>query len=423
MVARWKKREAEAAPHILNALYGSITPNGGGGFSSQSLEIHQKLHALESMIDFPGSPGAIDTRETVVRAVGEACNKQDLSAKAFMECINAEIKKSLSRPEEDYRILTTASISPRAASGRCKINDVCISGCADTRFPKKYQSRINALNQPHVRGLGLKDPGSYHHLILSVKAKSPLAAMSAGIESLDLLRACWCIYANPSISIGSHERVPINTVRLGAFHTIHSANGRLAIDDPWYEPGFVSCRPFVPNSPNSDASFKKSISRLLVRLNSPKMPRDFHQRIASSLLLFVRAFDEPNPNTAFMGAWTALERLCLVDPSEGHDKIIERCSVLIKGDRLFHRSMLSHLRERRNEYAHNGIISNNARLLCYQAQSYIKSIIRYLFFSANHFTCTDDALRLLSLRPDPNVIRKEIDARKFFAKYLISQAN
>jgi len=420
MAAKWKKKEVEAAPHILNALYGSITPNGGSGFSSQSLEIHQKLHALESMIDFPGPPCAMETREAVVRAVGEACNKQDLSAKAFMECINAEIKKALSRPEEDYRILTTASISPRAASGRYKINDVRISGCADTHFPKKYKSRLDALSQPHVRGLGIKDQSSYHHLILRVKAKSPLAAMSAGIDSLDLLRACWCIYANPSISIGSHERAPINTVRLGAFHTIHAANGFLAIDDPWYEPGFVSCRPFAPNSPNSDASFKKSISRLLARLKSPKMPCDFRQRIASSLLLFVRAFDEPNPSTAFMGAWTALERLCLTDQSEGHDKIIERCSVLFKDDRMFHRSMLTHLRERRNEYAHDGITSNNARMLCYQAQSYIKSIISYLFFSSNYFACTDDALRLLSLGPDPNVIGKEIEARKFFAKHLIS---
>lgn len=420
MVARWKKKEVETAPHILDALYGSITPNGGSGFSSQSLEIHQKLHALESMIDFPGSPGTIDTRETVIRAVGEACNQQDLSANAFMERINAEIKKALSRPEEDYRILTTASISPRTAGGRYKINDVRISGCADTHFPKKYKSRLDALNQPHVRGLGLKDQSSYHHLILSVKAKSPLAAMSIGIESLDLLRACWCIYANPSISIGSHERVPINTVRLGPFHTIHAANGCLAIDDPWYEPGFVGCRPFVPNPPNSDASFKKSISQLLERLNSPKMPFDFRQRIASSLLLFVRAFDEPNPSTAFMGAWTALERLCLTDQNEGHGKIIERCSVLFKGDRMFHRSMLTHLRERRNEYAHDGIISNDARILCYQAQSYIKRIISYLFFSANHFTCTDDALKLLSLSPDPDVIRKEIDARRFFAKHLIS---
>lgn len=419
MVARWKKREAEAAHHILNALYGSITPNGGRGFSSQSLEIHQKLHALESMIDFPGSPGAIDTRETVVRAVGEACNKQDLSAKAFMECINAEIKKSLSRPEEDYRILTTASISPRAASGRYKINDVRISGCADTHFPKKYKSRLDALSQPHVRGLGLTDQSTYHHLVLSVKAKSPLAAMSVGIESLDLLRACWCIYANPSLSIGSHERVPINTVRLGPFHTIHAANGCLAIDDPWYEPGFVGCRPFVPSSPNSDASFKKCTSRLLARLNSPKMSFDFRQRIASSLLLFVRAFDEPNPSTAFMGAWAALERLCLVDQNEGHDKIIERCSVLIKDDRLFHRSILTHLRERRNEYAHDGILSNNARLLCYQAQSYIKCILSYLIFSANHFASADDALRLLSLKPDPDVIGKEIAARKFFAKHLL----
>lgn len=420
MVARWKKREAEAAPHILNALYGSITPNGGGGFSSQSLEIHQKLHALESMIDFPGSPGAIDTRETVVRAVGEACNKQDLSAKAFMECINAEIKKSLSRPEEDYRILTTASISPRAASGRYKINDIRISGCADEHFPKKYKSRLDALNQPHVRGLGLKDQGSYYHLILSVKAKSPLTAMSIGIESLDLLRACWCIYANPSISIGSHERVPINTVRLGPFHTIHAANGCLAIANPWYEPSFIGCRPFAPNSPNTDASFKKCSSRLLARLNSPKMPIDFRQRIASSLLLFVRAFDEPNPSTAFMGAWTALERLCLVDPSEGHDKIIERCSVLIKDGRRFHRSMLTHLRERRNEFAHDGIISNNTRLLCYQAQSYIKRIVSYLFFSANHFASTDDALRLLSLKPDIDIIGKEIAERKFFTKHLLS---
>ncbi len=420
MPARWKKKEAEAAPHILNALYESITPNGRSGFSSQSLEIHQKLHALESMIDFPGSPGSIDTRETVVRAVGEACNKQDLSAMAFIECINAEIRKACSRPEEDFRILTTASISPHAAVGRCTINGVRISGCAHTHFPKKYKSRLDALRQPHIRGLGIKDHTTYHHLILSVKAKSPLAAMSAGIESLDLLRACWCVYANPSLSIGSHERSPINTVRLGAFHTIHAANGRLVIDDPWYEPGFVGCRLFVPNSPNSDATFKKSVSRLLTRLNSPKMPIDFRQRIASSLLLFARAFDEPNPSTAFMGAWTALERLCLIDQNEGYEKIVERCSILFKDNRMFHRSILIHLRERRNEYAHDGIITNNAKLLCYQAQSYIKRILNYLFFSANHFTRTEDALRLLSLRPDSGVIEKEIAARKFFAKHLIS---
>jgi hypothetical protein len=419
MPARWKKKETEAAPHILNALYESITPNGRSGFSSQSLEIHQALHALESMIDFPGSPGLIDTRETVIRAVGEACNKQDLSATAFIDCINAEIKKACSRPEEEFRILTTASISPRAATGTYTINDVRISGCSDTHFPKKYKSRLDALRQPHIRGLGIKDHSKYHHLILSVKAKSPLAAMSAGIESLDLLRACWCIYANPSLSIGSHERNPINTVRLGAFHTIHAANGCLAIDDPWYEPGFVSCRPFVPNSPNSDATFKKSISRLLTRLKSPKMPIDFRQRIASSLLLFVRAFDDPNPSTAFMGAWTTLERLCLIGQNEGYEKIVERCSVLFKDDRMFHRSMLIHLRERRNEYAHDGIMTNNAKLLCYQAQSYIKSMLSYLFFAANHFNRTEDALSLLSLRPDPDVIGKEIAARKFFAKHLI----
>jgi len=420
MPARWKKKEIDAAPHILDALYESITPSGASGFSSQSLEIHQKLHALESMIDFPGSPGSIDTRETVVRAVGEACNKQDLSAMAFMECINTEIRKACSRPEEDFRILTTASISPRAASGRYKINDVRILGCADTHFPKKYKSRLDALRQPHIRGLGIKDHNTYHHLILSVKAKSPLAAMSAGIESLDLLRACWCIYANPSLSIGSHERSPINTVRLGAFHTIHAANGCLVIDDPWYEPSFVGCGPFVPNSPNSDSTFRKSISQLLARLNSPKMPIDFRQRIVSSLLLFVRAFDEPNPGTTFMSAWTALERLCLIDQNEGHEKIVERCSVLFKDNRMFHRSMLIHLRERRNEYAHDGIISNNAKLLCYQAQSYIKHILSYLFFSANHFTRTEDALRLLSLKPDPDVIGKEIAARKFFAKHLLT---
>ena len=121
-----------------------------------------------------------------------------------------------------------------------------------------------------------------------------------------------------------------------------------------------------------------------------------------------------------MSAWTALERLCLIDQNEGHEKIVERCSVLFKDNRMFHRSMLIHLRERRNEYAHDGIISNNAKLLCYQAQSYIKHILSYLFFSANHFTRTEDALRLLSLKPDPDVIGKEIAARKFFAKHLLT---
>lgn len=419
MPARWKQKEAKSAPHVLNALYSSITPNGSNGFSSQSLEIHQKLHALESMIGFPGSPGAIDTRETVVKAVGEACNKDDLSAEAFLECINAEIRKAFSRPEKDYKILASVSISPEAASGRYTINGVRISGCKGKLYPKKYRSRLDALNQPHIRALGIKDHSAYHHLILSIKAKSPLAAMSAGIESLDLLRACWCIYANPSIIIGGHEWGPINTIRLGAFHTLHEAEGSLVLDDPWQEPGFVASKIFTPNPPNSGASFKKSISRILTRLNSQHVPIDFRQRIISSLLLFVRAFDEPNPGTAFMGAWVALERLCLADQNEGQEKIIERCSVLFKENRMFHRSMLVHLRERRNEYAHDGIISSNAKLLCFQAQSYIKCMLNYLFFAANHFARTEDALNLLSLKPDARVIKEEIAARKLFAKHLV----
>ena len=120
-----------------------------------------------------------------------------------------------------------------------------------------------------------------------------------------------------------------------------------------------------------------------------------------------------------MGAWVALERLCLADQNEGQEKIIERCSVLFKENRMFHRSMLVHLRERRNEYAHDGIISSNAKLLCFQAQSYIKCMLNYLFFAANHFARTEDALNLLSLKPDARVIKEEIAARKLFAKHLV----
>lgn len=418
MPAKWKAKEVQSASHILEALFNSITPDGGSGFSSQSLEIHQKLHALESMIDFPGSPGAIDTREVVVRSVGNACNKDDLSAKSFMECVNIEIKKALSRPEKGYRILTSASINSDAVRKQYVVNGVRISVCTKNVYPQKYKSRLDALNQPHVRALGIKDQSSYSRLILSVKARSPLAAMSAAIESLDILRACWCIYANPSLSIGSNEWGPINTVRLGAFHTVHEESGALAHDDPWHEPGFVPAKTFSTGPLDSNSSFLKGVSRLLARINSRKLPKDFRQRIVSSLLLYARALDEPNPGTAFMGAWIALERLCLAGQNEGQDKIVERCSVLFKEDRMFHRSMLAHLRERRNEYAHNGMIPGNAKLLCYQVQSYIKSMLRYFFFAANHFKCAEDSLKLLSLQPDSGLIADEIAARKLFIKHL-----
>jgi hypothetical protein len=418
MPAKWKARENQSAPHILEALFNSITPDGDSGFSSQSMEIHQKLHALEAMIDFPGPPGAVNAREIIVRSVGKACNKEALSAESFMECVNYEIKKALSRPEKSYRILTSVSISPDAASRQYAVNGVRISGCTKGAYPQIYKSRLVALNQPHVRALGIKDDSGYHRLILGVKAKSPLAAMSAAIESLDILRACWCIYANPSLSIGSHEWGPINTVRLGAFHTVHDDNGELAHDDPWYEPGFVPAKNFSPRPLDSDSCFSKNVSRLLKRLKSRKLPKDFRKRIISSLLLYVRALDEPNPGTAFMGAWIALERLCLASQNEGQDQIVERCSVLFKDDRMFHRSMLVHLRERRNEYAHDGMIPSNAKLLCYLVQSYIKPMLRYLFFAANHFNSVEASLKLLSLEPDSRLIAEEIAARKLFIKHL-----
>lgn len=70
------------------------------------------------------------------------------------------------------------------------------------------------------------------------------------------------------------------------------------------------------------------------------------------MVAYVRALDSNDQNAAFLGLWTAIERL--VSPGKGEfEAFVRRCSFLFQ-EGEFHREVLKHLRHYRNEFVHTG---------------------------------------------------------------------
>ncbi|MBZ0255691.1 hypothetical protein K8I31_06490 [bacterium] len=234
-----------------------------------------------------------------------------------------------------------------------------------------------------------------------MKEKNTNAAFTKALESLDILRAIWCLFFNPftewySLLFGK-QWVPINTIRLGGVHTIHDAKGKLCSEKVWYEPNFCKTTPYQPNQ---SGPLCNNIKWALESLNSSK----YKSVIRDSMLRYVRALDERDQNVAIIRLWNALE--ILASPNEGNfDKISKRCSFLFT-ERNYHEQVIEHLREYRNRNVHSGDQDENSKNICYQIQYYYSQLILFHLRNASFFNCLEEANNYLDLPSNLDSLNK-----------------
>jgi len=182
--------------------------------------------------------------------------------------------------------------------------------------------------------------------------------------------------------------MPINRIRLGKIHTIHKESGLNASDNFWYEPNFVKANLVKPEN-NKDLIKKfKLYKEKIWSLN-------YSSIIEEALMRYVRAFDERDQNLAFLKLWTAIETL--TTPNQADYKKLAKRVAFIFPDPEYHKQVLMHLIEYRNDSVHAGEQSEKAKKHSYLLQYYFHKLILFHLINDYKFNDLNEANEFLDL--------------------------
>ncbi|OGT02714.1 MAG: hypothetical protein A3F73_14025 [Gallionellales bacterium RIFCSPLOWO2_12_FULL_59_22] len=395
MPISWKKKNKNLKPAvILNSIEAIRTVSPEGRISFSGFELDDALPALQSMLEFP--PAAIDVDKSVLvwKALSSITTK--LTPATFESAINTVFTAQNATIDSDYHILTSVSFNPNGLNRRTTIDGSTIR-LLDTEFPKKYGSnRIEAITRAKIPVD--PTPKGYTRGIIHVRAKNPYGAITKALRTIDLQRAILCLLCNYRMEYRGIEWIPINVVRLGGCHTVHYPDGKMAAETVWFEPNYTEAPIYRPAQ---GSVLQKNLSNCLRRL----FKSNYAAQLSDALLRYVRALDERDQNNAFIKLWGAVE--ALTSPGEAkYDLVIRRCSFLYR-DTLYHRQILEHLRECRNQSVHAGDQSDSAKIHCYQLQTYFYSLVFFHLANVHEFASLDEANQFLDLPTDKDTLLKQ----------------
>lgn len=347
------------------------------------------------MLEFPPVADDMDKASMVFNAL--FASRPDLSPESFINAINKGLTKQLSKKEEGFVLIASISFDSSVWPKRVSVLSSSIDFFG-MHVPKKFESRINLIEK-NGRNLGIEDtPSNYCTIGVSVRSKSVQMATSKALRDLDVYRGILCLEANKSleISFGGNAHKPINLIRLGSFQTLHHATGKAASEAVWYEPQFRKEKIYRFKKPEV---VRKNVRYALRRIKiSP-----FGKVIADSLVRYVGALDEPDPNTAFIRLWGAFEML-LTPKIADYDALIERCCFIFH-EADYHRQVLLHLREYRNASIHAGHQTNQAKTNCFLLQSYYRYLFWFLIEKSLSYRSLSELHEFLSLPQDVNQLK------------------
>jgi hypothetical protein len=407
MPVTWKNSSRFRPAVILERIQTFRIVNPSGPASFGGFELEQCLPALQSMLKFPPVASEVDSANLVWRAIAKV--EGDLTPQAVLTAINRELGEKLRSKESNFYLLTTISIDINTLPKQVTINGTTVR-YSRASFPKRFQApRINLIKSHEVPII--QESAGYTTLIAKVKAKTPASAFQKALRAIDIQRALWCLMGNSRMELTfsgvTHE--PINAIRLGSRHTLHLPNGESAYNGIWFEPNFREARIYKFKKPEIVVSNSR---RALQQLNRCA----YSETLTKSLLRFVRALDDADPNTAFLRLWGAVEALTTPNRAD-YDLLVTRCAFLFRENK-YHQQILEHLREYRNTTVHAGEESDRARTHCYQLQLYFVNLFWFHLRNSSFFSSLDEANRFLDLSPEQSELLRQGQLIKRAVKFI-----
>lgn len=405
MPVKWKSSSRFKPSILLKKIDGFRTLDSDGRASFPGFELEECLPILHSMLTFPSVAQEVDARSLVWTTLAKL--GKDLTPDTFISTINQELGNRLATKEVDYYLLTSISLDPAGIPTRTMILDNELRMCPKG-YPRLFDSH-KALVAEHKIPL-IDTPNSYCKVVIRTRAKSTGAAIHRATRALDVQRALWCLMGNRKLQItfGTLLSKPINAVRLGSRHTLHKADGTAARDGIWFEPNFVEATPCRFRDPKVVTQNSRWALRQIAA-------SAYGDRLINSLLLFVRALDLTDDNSAFIRLWGALESLTIPGQSD-YEKLVRRAVFLFK-DQDYYRQLLEHLREYRNANVHAGEESESARTNCFQLQMVFANLAWFHIRNAKYFGSLTEATTFLDYPRVPAELKRALQLSRKALRY------
>lgn len=392
MSIQWKKNKKLNPTIILDKINSIRKVNTDGSISYEAFSSIDAETALFTMLEFNiNIPDIVKNR--IFNTAKRNIKHSALTKENFLYELNQELKKYLATKEKEFFLLTSISLAKPYPFKKIEFNH-CSIRILDN-YPRKYSSRNNFDKRWHLQDN--HTPNEYAKVIIKVKAKSAYEASEKALDTLDILRSKLCLILNPGLSItfGNNTK-PINIILLGGLHTLHEIDGKLAVDNFWYEPNYMKVKPFVIKNIKDK---RKSFKWLLQKLTN----HHFKKELEYALLQYVRSFDEKDYHNVIIKGWTAIEKL-VAKNTNNYDLIPKRISFLFE-EVQYHKQILEHLREYRNINVHTGEKHYDISTHCYQLQRYFFQLI--IFYLNNNFKTLDKANSFLDLSTDLDTLKEK----------------
>ncbi len=320
-----------------------------------------------------------------------------LSEPALLEFLAIEESKYLSQPQVAFTFISTVSLGrpPQVVRIRHRLGTITIGSQPGRHLRQARKAAERPTSVPD-------DPWDYSPVVCKVLARSPHEAALRAFDLVDLVRGIWNYLINRQTygRIISSGTIPINTVRMGPFHTLHLPNSEVAPDGLWYEPFFRASSP-SPSLRSGWANLRSTEKKARGILRKHPYEAD----MSDLLIRYARTMDGADFETVFLKLWGLLETLTGTGGGR-YDTTISR-AVFLWDEPEVGRIILEHLRDHRNHLTHSGVADADVETLAFQLKRYVEALIGF-HFGLGGFSSLGKAGEWLDLPYDTNVLKQRI---------------
>lgn len=406
----WRKKYDQGL--IARRLESIANRKGSKLVSFNGFEFNEYVTVLYSMLEFPNSVSEIQARNMVHDAIFRVGGEPTITADGIKDALECLIREYLSQPYERYVLITSVSLLQNAVIPRIRINNVTI--IFESSLPTRYHKERLMVSERFKYSLFVDPPTDYLSVRIHIAARSASDAVEKALDILDLVRGTWNLFYNRANTsrISSGKPKPVNKVVLGPVHTLHYPNGKLVSEKTfWYEHRYYGAvKPYDPSDKIEDMNtFRRNVRNSLAKKKSA-----YCAELERAIIQYSRALDDRDWYNAFLRLWVVLESLTNIQYGS-YEPIIKRVSFLFE-DSDYCKQVLKHLIDGRNKIVHESAEHTAIEAYLYQLKRFIDKLL--MFHLSHEFRSLGEACQFLDLPTDGDVLKSQIEARRYAKKYL-----
>lgn len=401
MCAKWKKEEYD--PTILaKGLESLRKENEEGGIDYESTEDYESYTTvMHSSIEFLENIPEFEKRKIIHYSIDATAEKGKITPDTLIRNVSKKENDFLSLPLKKYVLATSLSFRCLDLLKRKIFKEGRLT--FSRKLPNNFDLKpiIEIVNNQ----FGNRLPRNYTKVRISVDARSEMEAVDKAFDVIDLLRGIWNLYLNRGFrkTLGAPQP-PVNKILFGPVHTLHRKDGSLVNKEQyWFSSEYV--KPIeskdIRGNWNNIINFEKKYVRKKLKNHL------YRNKIEMLLRRYSRSLDTWDLYTSFIHLWSLLEQLTSTEKVP-YKETIKR-TLFIFADKDYHRQILKHLKNYRNELVHAGYQTEKIETLVYQLKIYVENLFFFHISNRMGFSSVEEASEFLNLPPDINTIRTNIN--------------